>query len=712
MATLQKIRNKAGVLVAVVIGLALLAFIMGDLFNSGPSVFSGKRMEVAEINGKSVNYMDYNAEIEELTNFYKANYRLNSLDQETLNRIRDEVWRKTVTDATLGEAFQELDIRVSTEELKMMLLGDSITAGGSAIIKEEPHPIVRQMFTNPETGEFNRFQMMNYFNAISDEVYKDERKRWVYLENQIVDEKKSQKYFTLVSKGFQPNSLDAKYYAMETGSSASFDFVYQSFNTIADDQVEVSESDIADYYKENINAFQQEEGRSLEYAVFMITPSDKDDNEAKMFIEQSKDAFIRSDNPISFANSNSDHPYHDKNYRKDELSVLIADSIFSAEPGMVFGPYYENSSYKLARLVEFVQVSDSVRARHILISLSVQRDNERAEEIADSLLTAIKGGSSFFDLAREFSADQSNREIGGDLGWFQEGQMVDEFTEACFSHKKGEVFVVKTKFGYHVIKLEDVSPKVKKAKVAFVERQVIPSDETYQTIYSQAVEFRSNANTLEDFREKCKEENITPRFASDIAKNVRSLPGLENSREIIRWAYENEENTVSQIFDLNDRYIVAALADVKEKGFAPLEDVKAEIEIAVRKQKKLDLLMDQMKEKSAQSSSLDEIAGALQTDVQEAARVRLSNPYVNGVGQEPYVVAQALNMEEGSISDPVKGENGVFVIALKEKDITDNPDISAAMFRLKYGITSRVSYEGYEAIQEAANIEDNRIKFY
>jgi peptidyl-prolyl cis-trans isomerase D len=712
MATLQKIRNKAGVLVAVVIGLALMAFIMGDLLNSGPSVFSGNKMEVAEINGTSINYLDYNTKIEQLSDFYRANYQITSLDQETMNNIREEIWRTTVREEILGKAYNDLGINVSVEELKIMLMGDSVNAGGYNILNEEPHPIVRRMFTNPETGEFNRFQMMNYFNVISDEVYKDERKRWVYLENQIVDERLSQKYFTLLRKGFHPNSLDAKYFAVESGSTVDFNFVYQSFNTIPDDQVEASESDIKAYYEEHKSSFKQEEGRSIEYAIFVISPSEADDNMAHDFINQSKIAFTRSDNPISFINTNSDLPYKDRNYSKSELPEALQDSIFNAKPGFVTGTYFENGSYKMARLIGFNQVSDSVRARHILISLSVQRDDQRAKEIADSLASAITKGSSFFQLAKDFSSDESNREIGGDLGWFGEGAMVKPFSDACFNHNKGDIFVVKTNFGYHVVKLEDVSPKVKKAKIAFLERQVTPSDETYQSIYSQAVEFRTKSTTIEKFREECQKNNITPRFATDIEKNATSLPGLENSREIIRWAYENEENSVSQIFDLNDRYIVAALTDVKEKGIAPLDDVKTEIQIAVLKDKKLDILAKNINEKISDIQNLDDVAEATDSEIKEALKVRFSNPYVNGVGQEPNVVANAFSMEPGSLSKAIKGENGVFVIAITNKLPIEEPDIASAEIRLKYGIESRVSFEGYEALQKAAKIEDNRIKFY
>lgn len=695
-----------------VIGMALFAFILGDLLNSGPSVFQRGRLEVAEIDGQSINYMEYNAKIEELAEFYRSNYQMSSLDQETLENIREEVWRTTVQDIVLGNRFEDLGINVSAEELKTMLLGDSISTGGTNIIMDEPHPMVRRMFTNPETGEFNRFQMMNYFNAISNEMYQDERKRWIYVENQIVDERKSQKYFTMVQKGMQPNTLDARNFAMESSATVSFDFVSLNFNSVPDEEISYTEAELKNYYEDHKNEYSQDESRSIEYVIFPIEPSAEDDQNASEFIEQSKVPFQRSENPISFVNSNSDMPYQDVNYSKEDLPEPWADSVFSADPGYVAGPYFEDNTYKLARLMEFVMVPDSVRARHILISLSVQRDDERAEFIADSLLTIIQGGADFNTLARDFSADQSNSQIGGDLGWFTEGTMVKPFNDFCFENETGDLGVVKTNFGYHVIKIEAQSPREKKAKLAIVEREVVPSDATYQDIYSSAVEFRSDASSLESFRSQYNEKDLSPRFATDFQKNSKELPGLENSREIIRWSFENEEGTVSQIFDLSDKYVVAALTDVKEKGFADFESVRNEIEIAVSKQKKLEKVLEDTRPKIADMTDIMDVADALNLQTQQAEKVRLSNPYVNPIGLEPAVAVRAMNLETGELSEPFIGENAVFIIQVNEKEIPEDMDIASAEFRLKYMMESRVMYEGYEALRERADIEDNRIKFY
>lgn len=712
MATLQKIRNQGGVLVAVIIGLALLAFILGDFLNSGPSAFSRKRMEVAEIAGVSIDYMEYNAKIEKLTEFYRMNYQISSLDAETQESIRTEIWRTTLRDIIMGSSYKDLGVFVSVDELKTMLMGDSINTGGSNVIMDEPHPMVRRMFTNPETGEFNRFQMMNYFNAISDDVYKDERKRWVYLENQIVDEKMNQKYFTLVQKGLAPNSLDAKNYAFESESNISFDFAYQRFNIINDEDVTYTDSDITAYYNEHKNEYKQDDTRSIEYVIFSIKPSAKDDQDALEYVENSKIAFARSENPISFVNTNSDIPYSDISYAPEDLPEQYIDSIFTADEGQVTGPWFENNSYKLARLLGFNSVSDSVRARHILISLSVQRDDARAKEIADSLKQLIDNGANFFTLARNFSSDQSNSSIGGDLGWFSANAMVKPFNDFCFSHNTGDLDVVKTNFGYHIIKIEAQSPKRKKADLAILERQVVPSDETYQTIYSNAVQFGSDADNLESFRKQYAEKNLIPRFSTDFQKDANTLPGLEYSREIIRWSFENEEGSISQIFDLNDKYIVAALTNVKNKGFASQKDKLGEIEIAVSKLKKLEKLAEEITAKIASASDIDAVAAELGTEVVLAEKVRLSNPYIASVGLEPSVVALSYNIEPGQLSAPIIGANGVFVLQVNEKNIPEDLDITSAIFRMKYFYESRVNYQGYEALLEKADVIDKRINFY
>ena len=712
MATLQKIRNRGGILVASVIGLALLAFILGDFLNSGPSAFSKKRLEVAEIAGESINYMDFNAEIERLSEFYRQNYQISSLDQETLESIKNEIWQTTVRDVIMSSPYKDLGIYVSVEELKTMLLGDSINTGSENVIMDEPHPMVRRMFTNPETGEFNRYQMMNYFNAISDDMYKDERVRWVYLENQIVDEKMSQKYFSMIGKGLAPNSLDAKNYAYESESNLSFDFVYQSFNSIKDEDVSFSDADITAYYDEHKNEYMQDDARSVEYVVFPIEPSAEDDQNAKEYVAQSKTAFERSDNPVSFVNTNSDLPYSDRNYALTDLPEQYRDSIFRAKAGYVAGPWFENDTYKLARLLDFERVSDSVRARHILISLSVQRDDARAKTIADSLKQLIDRGANFNTLARDFSSDQSNSSIGGDLGWFTENQMVKPFNDYVFDNNTGDLDVVKTNFGYHVIKIEAQSPKHKKAQLAIMERQVIPSDETYQTIYSNTVLFRSEATDLESFRKSYTEKMLNPRFATDFKKDITALQGLEDSREIIRWSFENENGTVSQIFDLNDRYVIAAITGVKDKGVANKEDKLSEIEIAVMKAKKLEKLAEESLSKIGSANDIDAVSLALGSEVVNAEKVRLSNPYISTVGLEPAVVALAYELEVDQVSAPIIGASGIFVIQVKEKNIPETLDIASAIFRMKYLYESRVNYQGYEALVEMADINDNRINFY
>jgi peptidyl-prolyl cis-trans isomerase D len=290
--------------------------------------------------------------------------------------------------------------------------------------------------------------------------------------------------------------------------------------------------------------------------------------------------------------------------------------------------------------------------------------------------------------------------------------MVKPFNDFVFENETGDLGVVKTNFGYHVIKITNQSPAVRKADLAIVQRQVVPSDATYQDIYSSSVQFRSEATSVEEFRDQYNEVGLTPRFATEFDKSTKDLPGLENAREIIRWAFENEEGTVSQIFDLSDKYIVAALTDVNHEGIAEFDDVKSEIEVIVSKQKKLEKVLETVQEQTGGLSDIQAISDALDQEVLEAENVRLVNPYINNVGLEPTVVAKAVVLNEGDLSEPFIGQNNVFVISVREKDVPEDLDVASAKFRLKYMMQSRVAFQGYEALKEHANIEDNRIRFY
>ena len=716
MATLQNIRNKAGLLVAVVIGLALFAFILGDLMGSGSSSM-GKR-SVAEINGKGIGVNDYVNREKSLREFYELNAGGQSLDAELEKQIQQETWRRLIRETIMERSYEKLGIDVSADELKTMITGDqSMSLNGNPALSE-PHPIIRQMFSNPETGMLNRAVMNNYFSSLDNPQFAQEKKRWLFIENEIVEEKMNQKYFNLVRKGFQPSSLDLKDYVTENGKSTDFAFISKPFTEIADEDITITDADLKAYYKTHRESFKQEASRTFQYIVFEVEPSEKDVESARYWTSQILPEYIRTtgDEIPRYVNGTSDEPFDVRYYSYEELPETLRDSVFNANESTIIGPYREQESYKLSRAFDPQMRADSVRVRHVLLSLQAYGGNRQIiGELADSLKGVIENGGNFNQIALEYSADESNRAIGGGLGWFTEGNMVTAFNDACFENRIGEIITAETQFGIHIIKIEEQSKPVRKIQVATIVRNIFASDETNQDYYNRAVKFRGKATDLEKFTEQAREFGLDPRFAPNITKDQQTIPGIEDPRNITKWAYTSEVNSVSNIFSQSDdKYIVAVLTEAREEGFAKQESVSAELTLAVKKEKKAEKLVETLNGQLAGVTDLSQFGTANNENVGEATQIKFANTYVAGVGLEPYIVGASLYLPLDQISEPLVGESGVFVIAVTNR--TEPAPVEGededAKSRLKYSLESRSNYDAYNALVDAAKVQDNRLDIF
>ena len=703
-------------MVAIIIGLALFAFILGDMMGSGaPSI--GKR-SVAEINGKGVGVNDYLEREKSLREFYQLNSGGQSLNAQLERQIQQETWTRLVRETILENSYKELGITVSTDELKTMVTGDQTMGLSGNPALSEPHPIVRQMFSNPETGQLNRAVMTNYFNALDNPQFAQEKRRWLFIEQEIIDEKMYQKYFNLVKKGFQPSSLDLKDHVLETGKTTDFAYISRPFSEISDDDISFTESDLKQYYRDHRENYKQDPSRTFQYVVFEVEPSENDIENSRNWSDQTKVEFLRTPNEevVRYVNGMSDEPFDPTYYTYDQLPESVRDSAYNGSQEDVFGPYREDESFKLTRVSDSQMRPDSVRVRHILLSpQAFGGDLLTTRNVADSLMGVLESGGNFNQIALEFSADESNRSIGGDLGWFSEGTMVSEFNDACFSHSRGDLVTAETQFGIHIIRIENQSSPVRKVQLASIVHNIYASDETNQDYYNRAVKFRGKATNLEKFTEQAREFGLDPRFAPNITKDQQSIPGIEEPIQIIKWAYSAEIHDVSNIFSQSDeKYIVAVLTEAKEEGYATIEDVRGEIVLAVKKQKKAEELVEQLNQSLSGVSDLNQYGTANNEQVGEATQVKFANTYVTGVGLEPYIVGAAMYLPENQISKPLIGESGVFVISVTNRTETEVPEAidPAVKSRLRYSMESRSNFEAYSALEESANVKDNRLDLF
>ncbi len=633
MATLEKIRNRAGVLVAVVIGLALFAFILGDILGSGPSLFTDSQFEIAEIAGKSVPYQSFQERVDEISEIYMLNTGESALDSETHESILEQAWQQLLREIILGQEYDRLGIDVSPEEMFDMVQGSNV------------HPYVRQLFTDPSTGTFSQSAVVQFLRSMSQDPSGQQRDYWLYVEKEIAQERKQTKYNNLIRKGLYVTPLEANAGWEENNKSVNFDFIVQRYDAVDDSLVEVSSAEIRRYYRQNKENYKQTASRDIEYVTFDITPSEEDDRLAQEWIEEIEDEFAEVDELRQFINLNSDIPYDERNYNYEELPESIADFMFDASPGDIYGPYFEENSYRLSRLAAINFMPDSVRAKHILIQPG-ENDYQEAESLADSLLGALQAGEDFETVAMQYSDDTGSRFDGGNLGWFSEGMMVPEFSNAAFEAPRGEYFIVETQFGFHIVQVMDRSREVKKVQVATLAREVTPSSATYQNIYSEANRFAGSNDTYDEFSEAAAEEGLPVRMADNILINDKQIPGLESAREIIRWTFEADENSVSPIFEIDDKFIVAALTEVRTEGYQSRDEVSGEIEEILIKEKKGEIIKSRIAELKEESTNIYSLATALDSDVEEATNVRFTSLSVPGAGIEPRLIATAHSVEE------------------------------------------------------------------
>ncbi|MDR2910393.1 MAG: SurA N-terminal domain-containing protein [Bacteroidales bacterium] len=706
MATLQKIRTKAGLLVTIVIGISLAVFVLGDIFSQGNSLFQRRQLKIGEIDGESIQYPDFQQKVEELGEIYRVNTQQNQIDEETWVQLREETWQSMINDIVMGDVYEKLSISVSQEELFDLIQGSNI------------HPYVQQLFINPNTGQVDRSNIMNFLRNL-DSVDPSQKQYWLYLEQQIIKERIQLKYSNMVAKGLYVTSKKAQSSLEERNKQVNADFVMLNYNSVTDNEIVVSETDLRNFYNDNKDEFLQENTRRIEYVTFAVNPSTDDYKTAENWINDIKDDFQATTENEQFVNSNSDISFDGTWYKKENLPEAIGNWIFEegADTTQIYGPYFEEESYKLVKINTIKMMPDSVEASHILLQFNSQPELLAMQALADSLKTEIDKGSDFARLAGLYSQDQASAITGGSVGWFSRGQMVQPFEDAAFNNARNEVSIAVSQFGIHIIKTTNLSRLSRQVQVAYLIKNVVPGTRTYQEAYAQASRFASENGSKKDFDAAVIEQKITKNVAT-VLENDRQIVGLENARLLVRAAFETEVGDIIQsiedtpIFELGNNYVVAVLAGKTDKGTAPFEDVKARVELSVVKNKKSELLLEKINKAVADKTDMDEIATELGVTVQNASSINFNSPQLTGVGLEPAVIGTAVSLDIDKISNPIVGNNGVFIVKAISVNQMNDQDIEMEKTRLEQDLIFGTLQKTFNARKNTVKIVDRRSKFY
>lgn len=710
MATLQKIRNRGGVLVSIVIGLALVAFIVGDALSSGASFINNSRNKVGEVAGKSIGIQEYQQRIAKNEKMITQMNGLTGLTDEQQAAVRENTWQQIISEIILNNQYEEIGMGLSGDELYDLLLGNNMT------------PEIAQLFADPTTGQVDKQRAIETIKyLINSPAGTPQREYWLNMEEQIKTSQLQMKYMNLLGKGLYVTDEQARAYLESSATNVDISYIMKSYNTVSDSAVSVSASEIQKYYNEHQYLFEQQESRQIAYVNFDITASAEDIQETEDWVSSLKEEFAAAADPVEFANLSSEQKVSPSYYKRGELGNDALDEFFFTQKSdSVYGPYMQGNSYNIARVANRKMLPDSVRARHILI-VPTQETVVSSKALADSLAQLIRDGKDFEALAREYSADQNSAVNGGDLGWFTQAQMIQPFSDSVFFAKKKEVKVVATQYGFHVVQVTDMTKPVEKIRLAVITKEIVPSQQTVNKIYNDARTFASDVNTEAEFNEAVTKYNQTKRLAN-LGKNDRTIPGITSGREVVREAFLASEpgyiltttKDKSPIFETGDKFTIAVLLNIKEEGIAPLGEVRALVQRELIRQKKGEMIAKQLEGSIAGSESLLSVAQKAGAEVVDATDLNFNSLQIPGAGIEPKVIAEVLKMNEGKISKPIIGNQGVYVVIVNAKNTTEvTPEqIQEAKLQMDQLNMNRVNYQLLPALEKKEGVVDERYKFY
>jgi len=703
MGIMSFLRNRAGVILTGAMGFAIIAFLLGDVVKTGTPFWAKSRNQVGEINGNSIDYQSFNQQVEQTAEGFRQQMGGGSINPQMKTYAVQQVWNQFISKEILGTEVEKIGLSVGKSELNDLVSGVN------------PSYQIVQAFTNPETGQFDRAQLNGFIQQVGSLAANNPAaQQWEQLLEAVSEERLSTKYTTLLNNSVYVTSLEANDEYQQRNKLANFKYVLLDYADVKDADVKLTDADFKEYYNQHKNGFKnQEETRSIEYAIFDASPVAKDTAEVLAVVQKLKTDLIASTNDSLFAATNSENKYPYTYFKKGQVSPALDSVIFNVAAGTTVGPFLSNGVYELAKVMDTKFSPDSVKASHILLNPTAEGGLDKAKAKADSIKGLLAKGESFSALAVQFSQDPGSKNLGGDLGTFARGRMVPEFENAAFNGKPGDISITTTQHGVHIIKIENQIGNSKVVKAAIVDKAILSGRETINSANDKANKFLVEANAA-NFADVAKKLGAKTGTAANITGMDNALDGNEAPRELFRWAYEADKGDISdKTFETENSFIVVRLANISPKGILPLEAVKKEIEPAVKNQVKARLLAEKAKAASNGSASIDQIAQKLGKSAIPVENIVLANPVIPGVSLEYAVIGTVFGLQPNKPSAPVEGNQGVYVVQVNGFVNPAAPtDLEAQKKQILAGKSQRAWGAIFSALQEKAAIVDNRVRFF
>ena len=691
----------------------MLLFILSDLFGGQSRFFGGRDTTVGTIAGKEVDYQAFEAEFEKAKNNFAGQQGRQPNDQEAAS-LRDQTWNSLVSRTMLDKQFADLGLMVTDKELKDLVQGTN------------PHQAIKQAFTDPKTGIFDKAKVKDYLRNL-DKAPAEQQAAWAEFERNLGPDRMRAKYEALVKLSSYVTKYEVERAQKDQKLTANAQAVFVPYFTIADSAIAVSDAQLTDYIARHRDRYKVEEGRSLEYVTIPVAPSAADSAAEREEIAALTTQFKATTNDSLFVMANSDQPYSGAFVGLGDLSPELR-KVGNLTVGEVYGPFTQNGTTQLVKVsAEKAGTSPAARASHILIKAAAQTPEAEAEakQKAQDLIDRINKGEDFAALAGQFGTDGTASQ-GGDLGYFTKGRMVPEFETAVFGATKLGTLPapVKTQFGYHVLKITAL-PDARTYRLATIQKSIQPSDATHEAAYTKAQQLRAAApNAAALLAAVGKDKTLTKLEAKDIPSASRAVNNLQNARELVRWAYDAERKVgdVSDPMEIDNQFVIATLTGKREKGLATVDGIRDQVTAELRKELKGKVIADKLA--AAKGNTLADIAAKYgpTAQVKQAPNVQFGNGSLPEIGYEPAAVGAIFGLKPGKRSAPITGEQGVLIVQLDQlvevpaqpegQPQPPAPDVAAMRKQMEQQRQNRAQGAIYQLLQEKADVQDSRVKFY
>lgn len=711
MSIIQTIREKGAVIIIAIIAISLIGFILMDSMSGTGQLFGGTNSTViGKVNGEEIDYNDFNQKVKEAEQQYP-----NSGNAQR-NQIMQAVWEQMVAEKVVDKQFKNLGIVFTPKEMSAIMFS------------EDAPPQLKQAFTSKETGRYDIEQAKQWWSETKKNKNTEQRNAII---SQVIDPMRLNslytKYTSMISGSIYEPKWLVKEQQEEKNQFANISYVAVSYGTISDSSVKVSDAEIESYVDKHKAAFKQEPGRMISYVNFSAAASREDSARIRQLMLELKPQFVADSNAKFFLGRNSSAiPYFDAYTPKAKIQVPNADSIIALPDGAVYGPYIDGKNLVLAKKIDTKILPDSIKCRHILIGTTDPQtqqpimEDSTAHRLADSIQTAIANGASFDSLDLKYSTDQAAKATNGvmtfDLTTIQSEGFAKEFGDFLLNDKGETKKVVKTQFGWHYIEILDKMNPGPAYKIAYLAKEIAPSDETINAANTAAIKLSGSAKDVKSFNDYIAKNGLNKVDVPTVVKeNDFQLGGLDDARPVIRWAFEAKEGAVSEPFTVKDDFVVAIVDKVIKEGVPSPDIARPMVESVIRNQKKAD----QIKKKLNNPSTLEAAAKAYNLQVLSTgadSTLTFDAQIINGIGNEPKVAGASFNKNyQAKVSPPIAGNTGVFVI--KVNSISQLPALPEALLQQQKNaeLNSKVQAalgQSFDALKKISNIKDMRSKFF